>query len=32
MIQASEQQIKDFLDNEFTGQPYYIGCGLTISS
>lgn len=27
MIQASEQQIKDFLEIEFPGQPYYIGCG-----
>lgn len=27
MIKVSEQEIKDFLDNEFPGQPYLIGCG-----
>lgn len=27
MIQVSEQQIKEFLEIEFPGQPYCIGCG-----
>lgn len=27
MIQVSDRQIKDFLENEFPGQPYHIGCG-----
>ena len=26
-VEVSEELIREFVDNEFPGQPYYIGCG-----